>query len=403
MKKLFLLILSVIISLSSLVLFSACSEKGTDGLHYQKISGKEEYQVIGIGTASELDIIIPNKYNGLPVTKIADSAFKGCANIESVHISGNVEIVGDWAFAECKSLRKVSFSKGTKIVGDRAFSECKNLSEVNFPDGLEKIESTVFVDCTSLKSIHIPNSVEEIGSQLFHGCTNLNEIVLSNKITKIPHGIFYKCEKLNSIDIPESVTIIENSAFMYCKGLEELTLGKEIDLIESGSTFLGCEKLTVINVSEENLKYISIDGILYDKQKTTLIQYPMNKKDNSYIMPDTISEACEYSMYGNKFLEKISLSKTLTRIGPRALGDIENITELTIPASVTIIGPGAFLGCTKLNSLLFETPDGWGKHETEDKKFCSISGSNFSDPKQAVYRFVESEKNIPGWWIRDTK
>ena len=277
MKKIYLLILSGIIFLSSLFIFSACSGKGTEGLHYQKISGKEEYQVVGIGTASELDIIIPNRYKGLPVTRIAEFAFRDCDNIESVQISGNVEVVEDWAFAECKSLRKVFFSKGTKIIGDRVFSECKNLIEVTFPDGLEKIESTVFVDCTSLRKVLIPNTVTEVGSQLFHGCTNLYDIVLPNKITKLPHGIFYKCEKLNSITIPESIKTIENNAFMYCKSLEEIDISKNVELIESGNIFSGCEKLTAINVSEENLNYKSIDGILYDKNMNTLIMYPTNK------------------------------------------------------------------------------------------------------------------------------
>ena len=90
MKK-FIFVFNILLILS-LMTFVGCSNnntnnetgniKGTEGIHYQKISGKEEYQVVGIGTASELDIVIPKEYNGLPITKIADYAFRNEKNIE---------------------------------------------------------------------------------------------------------------------------------------------------------------------------------------------------------------------------------------------------------------------------------------------------------------------------------
>lgn len=343
MKKTITLMLMSIFMIFSFGLFVGCQgaetdkgveiESGTEGLHYQRISGKEEYQVVGIGTAAELDIVIPSKYNGFPVTKIADSAFKGEKNIESVKIFGNIESVGDWAFANCNSLEKVSFLGETKIIGDGCFSECRSLREVNLPDGLEKLESTVFVDCVSLGEVHIPSSVTEIGSQLFHGC----------------------------------------------------------------------KKLETINVSENNLNYKSEQGILYDKNMGVLIYYPINKKDKIYTMPNSIQIIRENALSGNKYLEEIYLSENLIRIEGGAFNGVENITELKIPANVSIIGPAAFLRCTNLKALFFEKPEGWGEYDSEESTLC-IGGGDLSSPSSAAWRLVECEEYIygngPGWWKR---
>lgn len=413
MKKTITLMLMSIFMIFSFGLFVGCQgaetdkgveiESGTEGLHYQRISGKEEYQVVGIGTAAELDIVIPSKYNGFPVTKIADSAFKGEKNIESVKIFGNIESVGDWAFANCNSLEKVSFLGETKIIGDGCFSECRSLREVNLPDGLEKLESTVFVDCVSLGEVHIPSSVTEIGSQLFHGCYNLSNIMIPSGIDMIPHGIFYECKKLKNIIIPENIKTIEDWAFAYCENIETINIPQGVSLIEGGCVFHGCKKLETINVSENNLNYKSEQGILYDKNMGVLIYYPINKKDKIYTMPNSIQIIRENALSGNKYLEEIYLSENLIRIEGGAFNGVENITELKIPANVSIIGPAAFLRCTNLKALFFENPEGWGEYDSEESTLC-IGGGDLSSPSSAAWRLVECEEYIygngPGWWKR---
>ena len=85
------------------------STLGTPNLHYQRISGKEEYRLIGIGLASEVDIVISDTYNGLPVTSIGESAFASCSSLTSVVIPDSVTSIGDWAFGFCSSLTSIKY------------------------------------------------------------------------------------------------------------------------------------------------------------------------------------------------------------------------------------------------------------------------------------------------------
>ena len=105
-------------------------EQGTQGLHYQKIQGKEEYRVIGLGLAAELDIVIPATYNGLPVTEIGDSAFEYCNSLTSVTIGDSVTSIGDNAFSDCSSLTSVTIGDRVTSIGDYAFIDCSSLTDI---------------------------------------------------------------------------------------------------------------------------------------------------------------------------------------------------------------------------------------------------------------------------------
>ena len=105
-------------------------------------------------------------------------------------------------------------------------------------------------------------------------------------VTTIGGYAFYKCTSLTSVTIPDSVTSIGNYAFYECTSLTSVTIPDSVTTIES-SAFSGCTSLTSINVSKQNLNYTSIDGILYDKEGTTLICCPAGK--TSVTIPDSVT------------------------------------------------------------------------------------------------------------------
>ena len=152
----FLLIVALLGSL-----LTACS---TPNLHYQRISGKEEYRLIGIGLASEVDIVIPDTYNGLPVTEIGARAFYECVYIESVKIPNSVTSIGDRAFYNCSSLTSVVIGDSVTSIGHQVFCGCSSLTSVVIPNSVTSISSEAFSSCDSLTSIEIPDSVTSIGS-----------------------------------------------------------------------------------------------------------------------------------------------------------------------------------------------------------------------------------------------
>ena len=103
-------------------------EKNFEAFQYQKISGKEEYRVVGLGTVTDLDIVIPSTYRNLPVTEIADKAFYENKYLTSVVIGNSVTSIGDWAFYNCDSLTSVVIPDTVVSIGERAFDYCSSLT-----------------------------------------------------------------------------------------------------------------------------------------------------------------------------------------------------------------------------------------------------------------------------------
>ncbi|MBR2476335.1 MAG: leucine-rich repeat domain-containing protein, partial [Bacteroidaceae bacterium] len=135
------------------------------------------------------------------------------------------------------------------------------------------IGMSAFSNCSGLTSITIPNSVTSIGEEAFYGCTGLTSITIGDSVTSIEDDAFRNCSGLTSITIPNSVTSIGNSAFYNCSGLTSITIPNSVTSI-GNSAFNSCSKLTEINVDLENSNFSSIDGVLFNKDKTELIKFP---------------------------------------------------------------------------------------------------------------------------------
>lgn len=116
-----------------------------ESLRYQKIAGKDEYRVVGIGMVSDLDIVIPNAYNGLPVTEIGDYAFVDETYITSVTIPDSITAIGRGAFAACHNLTSVVIDNSVMSIGYYAFNDCPALTNVYYK-GTELEWPTVMID-----------------------------------------------------------------------------------------------------------------------------------------------------------------------------------------------------------------------------------------------------------------
>ena len=154
-----------------------------------------------------------------------------------------------------------------------------------------------------------------------------SEYAIPNSVTSIGSYAFFDCESLTSVTIPNSVTNIGDYAFSYCESLTSVTIPNSVTSICSDA-FFDCTSLKSIEVSDNNKNYSSVDGVLFNKDKTELIKYPSSKTDNTYEIPDSV-----------------------TSIGAYAFQDCSRLTSVTIPNSVTSIGYGAFLGCSSLTSV----------------------------------------------------
>ena len=172
---------------------------------------------------------------------------------------------------------------------------------------------------------------------------------IKDGITEIDEFYFYNNTELTSITIPASVTAIRMDAFVGCTGLSGITIPDSVTLIEWG-VFASCSGMTGINVDENNAFYSSIDGVLFNKEKTAIISYPAGKK-GEYTIPDGVTIIWIDAFSGCTGLTDITIPANVTKIGDGAFSNCISLTSVTIHASVISIGWGAFSGCTGLTSI----------------------------------------------------
>ena len=213
-----------------------------------------------------------------------------------------------------------------------AFSGCTSLSKVKLSNNLTIIDDRTFSDCTSLAEIDIPDSVTSIGRFAFSGCTSLSKVDLPKKLTTIEAGTFRDCTSLKEIVIPDSVTEIRSKweyngcygAFSNCTSLESITIGSGVESL-GDEWIASCRRLENITVSPENKTYSSVDGVLFNKDKSELSAYPIGNKRSSYIIPDGVEKIGKKAFYGCRYIESLTIPVSVAEIEASALGNCYDI------------------------------------------------------------------------------
>ncbi|AKB34206.1 Chitin binding protein [Methanosarcina siciliae HI350] len=294
-------------------------------------------------------VIIPAEIEGLPVTTIGAGAFADCSGLTTLSIPNSVTTIGTRAFEDCSALTSLSIPDSVTTIGDNAFSDCSGLTTLSIPDSVTSIGNYMFQGCSGLTTLSIPDSVTSIGNYMFQGCSGLTTLSIPDNVTTIGTRAFEDCSGLTTLSIPNNVTTIGASAFEDCFGLTTLSIGSGVTYIGS-SAFSGCSALTAINVDTDNSLYASVDGVLYDKDITTLIQCPSGKT-GSVTIPDSITSFGDRAFYGCTALTSVTIPDGVTSIGNYPFYGCSGLTLVTIGNSVTSIGTSAFYSCTNLTSL----------------------------------------------------
>ncbi len=357
------------------------------------------------------------------VTEIDGSAFYKCTDLTSVTIPNTITIIGAYTFSECTSLTSITIPNSVTTIGRGAFSNCSGLTSVTIPNSVTTIGyNDAFWLCSNLTEINveednpnyssldgvlfnkektllilypinkpdteyeIPNTVTTIQRDGFSDCKNLVTLTIPNSVTTIREINFMNCIKLTTInveennsnyssldgvlfnkektslisyptnkltteyEIPNSITTIKEYAFWNCEKLVTVTIPNSVTTIEEGN-FWRCLSLTDINVEENNSNFNSLDGVLFNKEKTSLIVYPAAKPATGYEIPNFVTEIKNHAFSNSKNLVTVTIPNSVTIIGVFAFYYCPILTSVIIPNSVTTIDKYAFSHCTILTSV----------------------------------------------------
>ena len=330
------------------------------GLFFDKSTGT----ITGIYESRE-KILIPEIIEGVDVVSIGDYAFawQYVNPPTTIIIPDSVIKIGDLAFAECRGLTSIKIPDSVRSIGEFAFIHCISLKSINIPSKVTKIGWGVFAYCESLKSIDVSKENTKFSSFegvlfnkdktkliQFPGGFDSNEYLIPDSVTIIGECAFTGCWGLNSIELPDSLTSIGAWAFVHCRGLASIKIPGNVTNIGS-EAFAYCESLNSIEVSKENKKFSSFEGVLFNKDKTKLIQFPGGFVSNDYSIPDSVTIIGESAFSYCRGLTSLTIPDSVTIIGESAFSYCRGLTSLTIPDSVTIIGERAFSDCRGLTSL----------------------------------------------------
>lgn len=302
-------------------------------------------------------LTIPNSVKTLDKLTIS-----GCKSLEYLYIGKNVKSFGynmvNQLYA-CKSLKTIKVHKDNNTfytLNDSLYSKRKS--------GKSTVRTLIFVPVNK-KSINIPKNISTIGSFAFAN-GNIEKVLIPNSITRIENGAFYNCQKLSAITFekgsklktlgtdnweyyslccykkpepntfaifnnckklksvvfPKSLVSAQVPLFHNCMSLKAVCFGKNLNEDKGlsgydnyfGYMFKNCKALEKVNISTENKKYKSIDGVVYNKNKTALLYYPQGKKGTTYSVPKTVKSIPYKAVYYPKYLKTLKILNTTKKL-----------------------------------------------------------------------------------------
>lgn len=368
----------------------ACLASGALAGDFAIVTNNNTITITGYGGAGGA-VVIPPTINGLPVVRIGDSAFSGCATLTSLSISSNVTGIGNFAFYNCAALAAVTLSAELASLGILAFHGCASLGSLEIPAGVTNIGDAAFGNCDALTNILVAAANANFSST--------NGILFDKSrrtLLRCPGG------KTGDYEIPPGVLAVGSSAFDRCLGLTTLAVPATVTNIGS-QAFRACSRLQSITVAADNPAYESDAGVLYNKDQTLLMQCP-GAWSGHYTIPDSVTTLTFTAFDGCTQLTGVTIGASLadrptfsecfnlmtlevaagntafssaggvlfdaggttlilcppglagdyavpggvTAIVDRAFEQCTRLTHVTLPASVRTLGNSAFSSCSGL-------------------------------------------------------
>ena len=337
------------------------------------------------------------------VTSIGDRAFAE-TKIKEITLPKKLKSIGKFAFSCCNNLKKVVIPDSVTVIGEDAFCWCESLEELVIGNGVKKLDY-VFDAGGKLKKVTFGKNVKSFKYDLMNygnaycpifvhednkyfssdkngvlfnanktklifypGSLTLKSYTIPKTVTAIAEYAFYGLEKLETVNT-SNVKKIGDYAFAY-SSIKEVVCGNAVETMGEGA-FAGCENMKTLKVpagvikigseafsdkcdvtiDENNKKYISENGVLFNKDKTTLIRYSANNTADTYTIPSTVTKISNFAFCSNDYLVNITFPENLKTIGDCAFNGCDNLKSVSLSKNITSIGDTAFGSCDSLKKL----------------------------------------------------
>ncbi len=320
---------------------------------------------------SELEsIVIPDT-----VTAMGVSAFEKNFYLQSVQLGNGLTAISKYVFYYCTALEQIEIPANIREIQQGAFANTLGMTSVTFASNskLTAIGKSAFAS-SSLSSVAIPASVISIGDAAFaqHFLAPLASVTFAedSQLRTIGGEAFKGTYRLTAIDLPEQLTSLGAFAFMG-SGLEQVTIPASLTSFGAGA-FAACHSLTAITVEEANTVYTDVDGVVYDKAKTTLIEYPAGNTRSDYTVLNTVTALKEDAFYGSWNLYTVYLPESLQEIRREAFFDCQGLNYIQIPDNVIQISNHAFAQCWNLTSVYLNDTSKLPRISYEAFAYCGL-------------------------------
>lgn len=374
------------------------------------------------------------------LTEIGLAAFMSCESLEEITLPESLETIGQSAFMDT-ALKKIRIPENVTDIGYSAFgydiddnpiedfviigklgSAAQQYStdtdtDYDYANNFTFITSEVADAEEEYKSMNpIPSSdgeyeysVLDDGTCCILFCVSIDNTITvpaeidGYTVTSIYKGAFLANEA-TTIIFPDTVKTISEAVFS--EYVENITIPASCTEIEGTEPFLTCLNLKEINVAGEgDGAYSSEDGVLYNKDKSVIIAYPMKKSDTSYKAPSSVREISMSAFCYNEFIEDIDISG-VEKIGSYAFEGCTNINSVKLSKELNFVGTNAFLGCTSLESIrVYDKVETIGEYafgytyDAELAQSIANGETDSTEPYSVIDGFkMYAEKDTEAWF-----
>lgn len=277
---------------------------------------------------------VPEKINDLPVTRIGRDAFRSSG--------GNPKF----------RLQTLTLPSGLTTIEERAFWG-SGITRITIPVGVTSIGMRAFTACLQLTNVEIHGPVTNIAFETFNACYSLARVSYPDSVRNFDDYAFADCTSLRDISLPSGLTRIGNAAFLRCHSLmtNQGTFKIPATVTEIAGAFYQCYNVNAFEVDPLNATFSSLNGILMNKDRTTLIQCPPGKP-GAVVIPEGVTEIRQSAFATCKTLTRVILPQSVTDLPGWTFLGCTGLTHVELPAGLTSLGSSAFAGCTALRTLI---------------------------------------------------